>query len=181
MTSRAQDASPDWTGSFPSNWLYRRARSLSTFRAGRRCVLASPSNRRHRNRALRGGAGTRRSRDVEIRNVAAGCRWYRRDRPACCCRIGGQMSGQPLLQLCDACSVTATRGTDIQTASAVEKLLTELQKQEVSLLRRGGRYESENLRRSSRYRMVIDGPFIETKEFGNSRAGTSPSDRPRAA
>jgi hypothetical protein len=92
------------------------------------------------------------------------------------------MSGQPLLQLCDACSVTATRGTDIQTASAIEKLLTELQKQEEALLRRGGRYESENLRRRSpRYRMVIDGPFIETKEFGNSRTGSSPSDRPRAA
>jgi hypothetical protein len=69
--------------------------------------------------------------------------------------------------------VNVTRGTDIQTGSAVEKLLADLQMQEEALMRRGERYKSENLRRRSpRYRMVIDGPFIETKEFGNSRSGS---------
>jgi len=92
------------------------------------------------------------------------------------------MSGQPLLQLCDGCSPTTTGETDIQTESAVEKLLAELQRQEEALLRRGGRYESHSLRRRSpRYRMVIDGPFIETKEFGTSRTGSPSSDQHRAA
>jgi hypothetical protein len=52
MTSRADNASPEWTGSFASNWPFRRERSLNTFRAGRRCVLASRSNRRPGIKAL---------------------------------------------------------------------------------------------------------------------------------
>lgn len=52
-------------------------------------------------------------------------------------------------------------GTAIASNTAIETLLADLQEQEESVVQ-------HRARRTARYRMVIDGPFIETKEFGGS-------------
>lgn len=56
---------------------------------------------------------------------------------------------------------TPANGTEVASNTAIETLLADLQEQEASFVHR-------RARRTARYRMVIDGPFIETKEFGGS-------------
>lgn len=55
----------------------------------------------------------------------------------------------------------SANGTDVASHTAIETLLADLLQQEASAVHR-------RTRRTARYRMLIDGPFIETKEFGGS-------------